>query len=250
MALGKLNMFIAGGFLLGVGIVACAPTEDSGDCSATAPCPNRGEVCDTVRFECIAEELDVDATSDKPASPTFANVALPFFRGKVCMPTRVKPGDTIPVKFSPCLNPCLMDPQGNAGGFTFKKQYTCKGSYCEAAVIQMYSKAAGSGCAADAFGKFDKAQCFYKEDINASAGPFIINGDKIRGNASVEIPFLSNDDAAEIRDGASVDAVWSLIKQYPQSQERVFSVSMDGANPAAPADCSDESKCDCREIGF
>lgn len=245
MALGNLKMLIAGGFLLGLGIVACAPTEDAGECSATAPCPNRGEVCDTVRFECIAEELDVDATSDKPASPTFANVALPFFRGKVCMPTRVKPGDTIPVKFSPCVHSCI-----SPGVFTFKKQYTCSGAYCDAAVMQLFSGATGSGCPADVFGKFDKAQCVYGTDINASAGPFVINGEKIRGNATIEIPFLTNDDAAEIRDGATVDAIWALIKQYPQSDERVFSISMDGANPAAPMDCSDESMCDCQEIGF
>ncbi len=245
MALGNLKMFIAGGFLLGLGIVACAPTEDAGECSATAPCPNRGEVCDTVRFECVAEELDVDATSDKPASPTFADVALPFFRGKVCMPTRVKPGDTIPVKFSPCVHSCIAP-----GGFTFKKQFSCSGAYCDAAVLQLFGGVTGSGCPADAFGKFDKAQCVYGEDIKASAGPFIINGSPIRGNATIEIPFLTNDDAAEIRDGASVDTIWALIKQYPQSPDRVFSVSMNDPNPAAPADCSDESMCDCKEIGF
>lgn len=247
MALGNLNMLIAGGFLLGVGI-ACAPTEDAGECSATAPCPNRGEACDEVLFQCIAQELDVDATSDKPAPTSFANVALPFFRGKVCMPTRVQPGDPIPVKFSPCLNSCV-DP----GAFTFKKQFSCSGAYCDAAVLQLFNNASGTGCAPDAFGQFDKAQCVYPEagkEIKASAGPFIINGEKIRGNASVEIPFLTNDDAGEIRGGANTDAIWALIKKYPQADERVFSISMDGANPAAPADCSDESKCDCREIGF
>lgn len=246
MALGNLNMLIAGSFLLGVGIVACAPTESAGECSATNPCQARGEACDEVLFECIAQELDVDSTSDKPTPASFSDVALPFFRGKVCMPLRVQPGDTIPVSFSPCLNACI-----TPGGFTFKKQYTCSGASCDAAVIQMYSSASGSGCADDAFGKFDKGQCVYgQEPIKASAGPFILESGPVRGNATVEIPFLSNDDAAQIRDGADTAKIWTLIKQYPQAVDRVFSISMDGANPAAPADCSDESKCHCQEIGF
>lgn len=246
MALGNLNMLIAGVFLLGLGIVACAPTEDAGECSATNPCPARGQACDEVLLECIAQQLDVESTSDKPTPASFTNVALPFFRGKVCMPLTVQPGDTIPVSFSPCLNACI-----TPGSFTFKKQYSCSGATCDAAVMQLYSSTSGSGCSDDAFGQFDRSQCVYGDmPIKASAGPFIISGEKIRGNATVEIPFLSNDDAAEIRDGATTDTIWSLIKQYPQANDRVFSISMDGANPAAPADCSDESKCHCQEIGF
>lgn len=248
MALGNLKVLIAGGFLLGLGVAACAPTEDAGECSSTNPCAARGQVCDEVLRECIAVELDVDATSEDPTPASFSDVALPFFRGKVCMPTRVQPGDPIPVKFSPCINPCITQ-----SAFTFKKQFSCSGATCDAAVIQMFSSTSGTGCAADAFGQFDRAQCVYPEagkEIKASAGPFILETGPVRGNASVEIPFLTNDDAGEIRGGASTADIWSLIKKYPQAQERVFSISMDGANPAAPADCSDESKCDCREIGF
>ncbi|HEY0138227.1 MAG TPA: hypothetical protein VGB85_29285 [Nannocystis sp.] len=244
MAHADFKVFIAGG-LLGVGLIACAPTESAGECTASKPCTNRGEACDEVVQECVPQDLAVDATDDEPTPASFSNVALPFFRGRVCMPLTVQPGDTVPVKISPCLHPCI-DP----GGFNFKKQYTCKGSYCDAAVVQVFGAAAGDGCPADAFGKFDKSQCMYADDIKASAGPFVIEGAPVRGNAQVEVPFLTNDDAARIRDGASVADIWELIKQYPQSQERVFAISMDGANPAAPADCSDESKCDCRDIGF
>jgi hypothetical protein len=108
------------------------------------------------------------------------------------------------------------------------------------------------GCTKDAFAKFDRSQCVYPTSpIKASARPFAVGGEAIRGNAQIEIPFLSNDDAAEIRDGASSDQIWALINQYPASEERVFAISMDGANPAAPADCiADKSKCECREIGF
>ncbi len=248
MGNGYLRVFVAGGFLLGLGFVACAPTESAGECGVGRPCPNRGEACDEVVHECILQDLTVDATSDDPAPAAFSGQALPFFRGRVCMPKRVQPGDTVPVKIMPCVHSCI-----EPGGFKFKKQYSCKGSYCESAVLQYYSGAAGTNCPADAFGQFDKSMCKDLGEagtIKASAGPFVIDGSPIRGNASVEIPFLSNDDAAEIRDGAATDRIWEMIKQYPQSEERVFSISMDGANPAAPADCSDESKCDCQEIGF
>lgn len=244
MASADFKVFIAGG-LLAAGLAACSPSESPAECSASKPCPNRGEACDALLQECTLQDLAVDATSDEPTPASFSGVALPFFRGRVCMPTRVQPGDTVPVKLTPCVHACI-DP----GGFNFKKQYTCTGAYCESAVLQIFGTAAGMACPADAFGKFDRTQCAPGEDILASAGPFVIDGEQIRGNAQVEIPFLSNEDAAQIRDGAAVPAIWELIKQYPQSQERVFAVSMDGANPAAPADCSDESKCDCREIGF
>lgn len=245
MAYADFKVFIAGG-LLGVGLTACSPTESAGECTTARPCTNRGETCDLVMQECVPQDLAVDATSDKPTPTSFSGVALPFFRGRVCMPLKVQPGDVVPVKLSPCLHPCIAP-----GSFSFKKQYTCMGAYCEAAVLQAFGAAAGEGCPMDAFGKFDKSQCMYADDdILASAGPFVIDGSGVRGNAQVEIPFLTNDDAAKIRDGASVADVWELIKQYPQSSERVFSISMDGANPAAPTDCSDESKCECRDIGF
>jgi hypothetical protein len=247
MAHADFKVFIAGG-LLGVGLIACSPSESAGECTASKPCTNRGEACDVVVQECVPQDLAVDATSDQPTPASFSNVALPFFRGRVCMPTRVQPGDSIPVKVSPCVHTCI-----EPGGFNFKKQYTCKGSYCEAATVVTYGAASGTNCPADAFGEFDRAQCKdlgMAKDIAASAGPFVIDGSGVRGNAQVEIPFFTNDDAARIRDGASVADIWELIKQYPQSPERVFSISMDSANPAAPADCSDESKCDCRDIGF
>ena len=245
MAHAHFNMFIAGGLLFGAALAACSPSESAAECTEAKPCSNRGETCDLALLECVPEDLSVDATSDKPTPADFANVAMPFFRGRVCMPTRVQPGDVIPVKISACMHSCI-----EPGGFNFKKQYTCTGSYCQAATLVTFGAASGAGCPADAFGKFDKSQCVYGDNIKASAGPFVIDGGSVRGNAQVEVPFLSNDDAAKIRDGASIADIWALINRYPQTAERVFSLSMDGANPAAPADCSDESKCDCREIGL
>ena len=230
--------------MTGATIAGCAPTEGSSECAQGKPCETRGEACDESINECVPQDLDVDATGPVPAPASFSGVALPFFRGKVCMPTAVKPGDTIPVKLSMCINPCI-----SAGSYTFKKQYKCTGSYCDSAVLEYYGKASGAGCQQDTFGQFDAAQCVYT-DIKASAGPFVINGNAVTGNAKVEIPFLTNEDAAQIRDGASTDTVWALINQYPQDPERVFDISMSGSNAAAPGDCVDESKCVCKTIGL
>jgi hypothetical protein len=240
----RMKPWFAVALVTGATIAACAPTEGSSECFQGKPCETRGEACDDSINECVPQDLDVDATGPVPAPATFSGVALPFFRGKVCMPTAIKPGDSIPVKLSVCTNPCV-----TAGSYTFKKQYKCTGSYCDAAVLQYYGKAAGAGCQQDAFARFPEAQCVYA-DIKASAGPFVISGNAVIGNAKVEIPFLTNDDAAQVRDGASTDTIWALIDQYPAAAERVFNVTMNASNAAAPADCVDESKCECRTIGF
>lgn len=242
MALKCMKVFIAAGLFGGV-LAACAPAEDAGECNSARPCTARGEVCDDSIKQCVAQDLDVDATAETgPAS--FSDVTLPFFRGKVCMPTAVQPGDAVPVKVSPCVHPCV-----TGGGFTYKKQYTCAGSACESLVITYFNGASGNGCPADVFGRFDKGQCVYT-DIKAEAGPFILDAGPVTGNASVEIPFFTNEDARAIKGGASVADVWELAKQYPQDAERVWKVSVNPGNSPAPADCSDESKCECREVGF
>jgi hypothetical protein len=241
MASDCMKVFGVAGLLLGS---ACTPTEDAGECNSARPCTARGEVCDEDIKMCIAQDLDVDATAEQPGPASFSGVTLPFFRGKVCMATKIKPGDAVPVKLSPCIHPCVA-----GGGFTYKKQYSCVGSACEALVIQYYNSASGSGCPADAFGRFDRSQCVY-EDIKAGAGPFTIPSGAVTGSAAVEIPFLTNEDARAIMNNKDTAFVWETAKKYPQDAERVFQVSMNAANPGAPADCSDESLCDCREIGF
>lgn len=240
----RTNPWVAVVLVTAATIAACAPTEGSSECFTGKPCANRGDACDETINECVPQDLDVGATGPVPAPVSFSAVALPFFRGKVCMPTAVKPGDEIPVKLSVCVHPCI-----KGGSYTFKKQYKCTGSSCDSAVLQYYGNATGAGCPKDTFGGFDQAQCVYS-DVKANAGPFIINGNAVAGTAKVEIPFLTNADAGQIRDGATTDAIWTLINQYPQDAERVFNVTMNGSNPAAPTDCVDESKCECRTIGL
>lgn len=238
----------AASLFLGGLLSACLPEEDSGECSSASACPQRGQVCNLQTHTCELADVDVDATADK-AEASFSNVPVPFFRGKVCVGTKVKPGETVPVKVSTCLHPCL-----TAGGYAFKKQYTCTGSSCDSLVLVYYPKVSGAGCPVDAFGGFDRSQCVYDERA-VSAGPYNITSGPVSGTAKVEVPFLRNDDIAtllplENQADARVAKAWELTKQYPIDSDRVFSVSINAGNPSAPKDCADESACECREIGF
>lgn len=240
--LGVRKMMIPAGLGLAALLVGCF-TEDSGECSAGAPCPNRGEACNDLTNTCELVPLSVDGTEPSPA-PTDFTRTIPFFRGNVCMPTAVQPGDAIPVKVSMCYHPCV-----DVASYQFKTQYRCNGASCESALIVYAPGAVGMGCPADVFGKFAKTDCLYL-DVNAKVGPFTITstGD-VTGTATVELPFLTNDDAATIHAGATIDQIWDLIYKYPQDKGRVFNLSMNAGNPAAPADCSGGG-CTCKDIGF
>lgn len=187
--------------------------------------------------------LNVEGTEPSPAPSEFTRT-VPFFRGTVCMPTAVQPGDAIPVKVSMCYHPCLA-----ANSYQFKTQYRCNGGSCESAVIVYARDAVGAACPADVFGKFAKAECQYL-DVNAKAGPFTISSTgAVIGTATVELPFLTNEDAAAIDGGATIDQIWDLIYKYPQDPGRVFNLTMNSGNPKAPADCSGAG-CTCKDIGF
>lgn len=238
----SLSMLVA--LALAGGVVGCF-VEDSGECSIGAPCKGRGEACDDVTKTCEPQNLDVDGTAPAPAPADFTRT-LPFFRGKVCMPTKVQPGNKVPVQVSMCVHTCV-----TANSYQFKNQYRCTGTVCEAALIVYTPDAAGTGCPADVFGKFPKSDCQYVE-VPSGVGGFTIQGiGDITGTATVELPFLTNDDVQTVADGASTDANWATIYKYPQDPGRVFNITMSGSNPAAPANCVDDpSLCDCKEIGF
>ncbi|MFY0536982.1 hypothetical protein [Nannocystis pusilla] len=103
---------------------------------------------------------------------------------------------------------------------------------------------------AAAFGEFPKANCEYVT-IEASAGPLSTqNTGAITGTGTLELPFLTNEDAKEINGTNNYDAVWQIIYKYPQDAGRVFQLSMNANNPPAPPDCKDAAKCTCKEIGF
>ncbi|MCY1056904.1 hypothetical protein [Nannocystis sp. SCPEA4] len=227
-----------------VGFVFGCFAEDSGECGAGAPCPQRGEACDDASNTCEPQALDVDATGPEPAPASFTET-LPFFRGTVCAATNIQPGDKIPVHIEMCVDPCI-----NANGHKFKSQYKCNGTVCEAVLVVYLPDAVGTNCPADAFGKFPKANC-QTVTIDASAGPLSTQSTgAITGTGTLELPFLTNSDVKEIADTNNFDAVWGVIYRYPQDAGRVFSLSMNINNPKAPADCKDKSKCTCKEIGF
>jgi hypothetical protein len=236
-----------------LGVTSCALAgfligcfaEDSGDCSAGVPCPNRGEACDDVSKTCEPQMLDVDGTGDDPAPAGFTET-LPFFRGKVCAATKVQPGDTVPVHVEMCIHKCV-----NITGHKFKSQYKCNGSFCEAALVVYSPDGQGAGCPPDVFGKFAKADCEYLM-VDATVGPFTIPASgAITGTGSLELPFLTNADVDEIAGTTNFDKVWEIIYKYPQDPGRVFQLTMNPSNPKAPANCTDDpSLCSCKEIGF
>ncbi|HEY8374891.1 MAG TPA: hypothetical protein VIK91_00325 [Nannocystis sp.] len=225
-------------------LVGCF-AEDAGECSAGAPCPNRGEACDEFTKTCEPQMLSVDGTGPSPAPAAFTET-LPFFRGRVCVATDVKPGDKIPVRIEMCHHKCVTPTQHK-----YKSQYRCTGSSCESALIGYLPDAPGADCPPDVFGKFAQADCVTRV-IDATVGPFsIASTGAITGTGTLELPFLSNEDLKEVINAGTVDEVWQIIYRYPQDSERVFQLTMNPNNPSAPANCSDDiSKCKCKEIGF
>lgn len=234
-----VTSFALAGFLFG-----CF-AEDAGECSAGAPCPNRGEACDEVSNTCEPQQLDVDGTGPDPAPASFTET-LPFFRGRVCAATNIQPGDKIPVTIEMCVNKCVKQT-----GHKFKSQYKCNGSNCEAALVVYLPGAQGTACPGDTFGEFAKADC-QTVTIEAGAGPLsTASTGAITGTATLELPFLTNEDVKEIAGTDNFDKVWEVIYKYPQDAGRVFQLTMNASNPKAPAKCADDpGLCTCKEIGF
>ncbi|MCA9634598.1 MAG: hypothetical protein KC420_01000 [Myxococcales bacterium] len=246
MTLSPASSLIGLGLTLGLMLGACAPNEDAGQCDQSRPCTERGEICDTVDKVCIAADFDVDETAPGPANGSFGPSVVPFFRGKVCVATKAKPGERIPVSISPCLHPCV-----SPGPFTQVNKWQCSGSLCEGLNLMYLSAATGVGCPAEVFGRFDAGSCAYPLTIDAGQGPFNPAGIFFNGTATTEIPFLSNEEMARVANNASNDEIWSMVKAYPQEDSRVFSISLSDANPSAPANCTDDpSLCECRDVGF
>lgn len=235
------------GLSLGVVTVGgCAPTIDTG-CSNDLDC-DRGQLCELESAECVDQNLAQDST-ESPAPADFTSKVVPFFRGRVCTVHSVKAGTEFPVFIEPCLHPCL-DP----GMFQFKHSWSCIGSSCEAYAI-MWIDAAGMGCPADAFGKFDRGQCVYPQHVEFTINPTYMDGSAIEGQMRLEIPFLSNADIGQIAaDPDNTDLREQLIHKYPESQTRVpggADISLLNSNPAAPSTCgADGSMCECSDVGF
>jgi len=202
-------------------------------------------MCELDTNECLATGLQTTATVD-PAPATFSNTIAPFHRGEICLPLEVESGSSMPVLMRPCMHPCV-----TVSSFEFRHTFECLGSSCDALAL-MWMNTSGSGCPPDAFGSFDPGQCVYGTEVEFQLLTETSNG-PIRGNMRLEVPFLSNEDAATIAaDPSNNDAIDQLVHQYPQSDGRVpngQSVSIQNSHPTPPASCRDGA-CTCFPIGF
>lgn len=231
--------------LLAVG--GCAPAADSGDCGENDPCEGRGQMCDLEASECI--DIVVDTTNtETPAPANFTDKAAPFHRGTVCFAESVQAGMAVPVALIPCFHSCM-----TSSTHHHKNYYSCLGSSCDA-WASVYYTLDGVDCPADAFGAFPKEMCVFPEPVNLSIGTTIGEGEAVQGTMTLEVPFLTNEDAAII-DAAADDTELELMKmrieQYPPQDARIVGeIDLRSANPAPPAMCNGAENCTCKEIGF
>jgi hypothetical protein len=233
--------------LAGLWVGACAPRADDGGCDEDDPCTGRGQVCDLERFECVAAEVDTSA-AEATAPASFTDKVIAFHRGEVCLPLEVKSGERMPLLMRPCLHPCV-----TVSSYEYKHSFSCRGSHCEAlALMWIEGSSAAAGCPADAFGSFDASLCQYGTQVELQLATETSNG-PISGDMLLELPFLTNEDAATIAiDPNDTDAVEALVEQYPQQPNRIpdgRAISILPGNPAPPATCVDGA-CPCYPIGF
>ena len=225
------------------------PSRDPGDCGEDKPCPGRGEVCDLMTATCMQADISIDAT-EEPAPETFTGLEVPFFRGQICTVHEVMSGAPIPVSLSPCLHPCL-----SVSSYEFKHFFSCIGSQCEAyATMWVVADSAAEGCPADAFGRFADSMCTYRMDPVEFSISTTLDSGPISGSMRLEVPFLSNEDIAQIAASGSDQALFeSLVNQYPQEMSRIpdgRSIQLLPSNPEPAAACNGSENCTCYDVGF
>jgi len=239
----------AGAWVLGIVTwsAGCAPTEAT-RCGADTECSSR-TMCDLPSGACVPTDVDTSNTED-PATPQFVNKAIPFFRGRVCAPLEVQAGSAFPVRLNPCLHPCIEPARRQ-----INQAWNCVGSSCEAlAVLWIEGNSTASGCPEDAFGRFDRALCNWSVEQTLSIQPVLDNGDPVQGIMTLEVPYLSNEDAAELaEDPRNFTLLREKVDQYPVDEDRFagdVGISLLPGNPAPPADCATDGDCECFRIGF
>ncbi|MCA9716379.1 MAG: hypothetical protein H6713_09600 [Myxococcales bacterium] len=222
----------------------CLPGGEEGECSSTQPCSERGTECNLSTRVCEEIPVDVDSLDPDFSGGNFGPLALPFFRGRVCMPDEVATGDEVPIKIDPCVHPCVTPTT-----FHFSQKYNCNDADCEIILAQWFM-ASGADCPADALERFDKSMCSYPLTVAAHVGPIDVNGTPISGEMEVELPFMNLDDASEWADNVNSERAFELAHQYPIDPNRRLPLSLQPGHPSAPDNCDDESLCNCVEVGF
>jgi hypothetical protein len=244
---GKRWMGWAAALVVGLWAGACAPRADDGGCSEDAPCSTRGQVCDLETFTCVAAEVDTSST-ENPAPGAFTDKVIAFHRGEVCLPHEVKSGERMPLLMRPCVHPCVV-----VSAYQYKHSFECRGSHCTAqAFMWMTASSAPTGCPAEAFASFDPAMCQYATEVELTVATETSSG-PISGDMLLELPFLTNEDAATLAANPDdTEAIEALVQQYPQQQNRIpdgRAVSILPGNPLPPATCTGGG-CPCYPIGF
>lgn len=221
---------------------ACAPSVDPG-CSADSNC-GRGEMCDLSIGECVDVEAMTDST-ENPAPASFTGKPVPFFRGNVCTVHDVQTGAAIPVHLDPCLHPCVA-----TNSHHFQHYYNCVGTHCEAWATMFYD-ADATACPADAFSKFDPAMCVYGSAVDLTI-TVTVQDEPVSGSLELEVPFISNADAAMLAPNYESAALVEAIEQYPQEMGRIVGgmpITLSPSSPAPPASCA-AGACPCYQVGF
>lgn len=231
----------------GLALAACAPRAEQGGCDDDSQCPTRGQVCDLETNDCVAALVDTSST-ENPAPAAFVDKVIAFHRGEICLPLEVQSGESMPVLLRPCLHPCV-----ETSSYQFKHTFACRGSRCDAeAFMWTLGSSAATGCPADAFAGFDAAQCQYGTEVEFKLSTSTSNG-PISGTMLLEVPFLTNEDAAMLAaDPENAEATEALVQQYPQQSNRIpdgRAISILPGNPAPPASCAGGA-CPCYPIGF
>jgi hypothetical protein len=78
------------------------------------------------------------------------------------------------------------------------------------------------------------------------------DGTPISGTMLIEVPYLSNEDIAEIVEGdLSTTEILDKVWKYPQDPGRVVGpVDMTPSSPAPPEICNGSESCECFQVGF
>lgn len=168
-------------------------------------------------------------------------LALPFFRGKVCVSDQVRPGDLLALWVSTCVHPCM-----EVDGFSFDYAYRCTPDTCETALAFRHPNATGSACPPDVYGEFAAEFCAFQGPYTFTLGP--VDDGKPMG--ALLLPFLTNDEMAEI-DGGNQAGLWAMVDGHTQAEDRRIPLSFSADNPAAPGACGEGvAGCTCRDIGL
>lgn len=200
-----------------------------------------------------ADTTGAPVTCDTPESCTaegegdISPLALPFFRGMVCVSDNVKPGEKIAMSFSTCAHPCL-----DVGGFKYKWTTRNTADGFEVAVVFYHPGTSGSSCPPDVFGEFPAEACVFAGPTQVTIGPLNVGDNPAEGDATLVVPFFTNAEAAAYDAGMDDGAtVWANVAMHMQASDRLFPITLDAGNTSAPEACGEGvGGCTCRAVGL